>query len=369
VTCPAAYAAGHVLRFVSLSPTTSRESKPMLKRWTPPLAIALISLALVAIPSSAFASTRAAQTADTSDKFGVAIQLLDVATELKDDPRAQSAIVDNIAPGESIERNFRVRNSSTTAQTVVIYTTSASVTDGSFTAGKNAPADALASWAVPAQTEIALEADASADIALTIAIPSDAPEGEQYAALWAEVKSAPDAESNIITANRAGIRMYVSVGAGNGPAAAFSIDSITAARDDAGAPQINAAVTNTGGRAVDIRGTVSLANGPGSLSAGPFELTETTTLAPGESGEVSVTLDDALPNGPWDATLTLTSGLLSEEASATITFPDAGTGDTVVVEDNEPNWLILGGGIVVFLVAFGAFARLWIIRRRTATQP
>ncbi len=341
----------------------------MLKRWTPPLAIALLSLAFTTIPSGAFASTVSAATDDSAGTIGVAIQLLNVSAELQDDPRAQSAIVDNIAPGASIERNFRVRNASTTAQTVVLYTTSASIADGSFTPGANAQAGELASWAIPAQTEVALEADSSADIALNISIPQDASEGEQYAALWAEVKSAPDASTNVITANRAGIPMYVSVGAGNGPAADFAIDSLTASRDDDGAPQIIAAVTNSGGRAVNIRGTASLANGPGSLSAGPFDITETTTLAPGESGEVSVTLDDALPNGPWNATLTLTSGLLSEEASATITFPDAGTGDTVVVEDNEPNWLILGGGIVVFLIAFGAFARLWVIRRRTAAQP
>ena len=338
----------------------------MSHRWTPPLAIALLALALTAIPSGAFAST----TDDASaPSIGVGIQLLDVSEQLQSDPRAQTYIIDNLAPGNAIERNFRVHNNSSTTQTVSIYTGAATIADGAFQASEGAEQNELATWTVPAQSEVELEAGASADIALTIAVPADAPEGEQYAALWAEVKSTPNADTNIITANRAGIRMYVSVGAGNGPAAAFSIDSLTAARDDAGAPQVIAAVTNSGGRAVDIRGTLSLTNGPGSISAGPFDITETTTLAPGESGEVSVTLDDALPNGPWDATLTLTSGLLSEEASATITFPDAGTGDTVVVEDNEPNWLILGGGIVVFLIALGAFARLWIIRRRTATQP
>jgi len=319
----------------------------------------------------AYASTTPSEASSEipEDTLGVAIQLLDVSASLQNDPRAQLYIIDNIAPGVTIERNFRVRNTSSSAQTIRISTETADITNGSFAVVGESEPDTLADWSSPEISEIELDAGSSADVALEIAVPTNAAEGEQYAALWAEVKSDADASSNVITANRAGIRMYVSVGAGNGPAAAFSIDSLTAARDDSGAPQIIAAVTNTGGRAVDIRGELSLTNGPSSLSAGPFELTETTTLAPGESGEVSVTLDDALPNGPWDATLTLTSGLLSEEASATFTFPDAGTGDTVVVEDNEPNWLILGGGIVVFLIAFGAFARLWIIRRRTATQP
>ena len=338
----------------------------MSLRRSSPLTAALIALALIVAPTSAFAS---GDIDDGTPKLGVGIKLLDVSAELQDDPRARTSIIDHIAPGATIVRNIQVSNSSSDAQTVSVYSGAASLSDGSFQVGADAAQNELSGWITPSPSDVELDAGATADVAITIAIPADAAEGEHYAIVFAEVRSAPDASTNVVTANRAGIRMYVSVGAGNGPAAAFSIDSITAARDDAGAPQINAAVTNTGGRAVDIRGTVSLANGPGSLSAGPFDITETTTLAPGESGEVSVTLDDALPNGPWDATLTLTSGLLSEEASATITFPDAGTGDTVVVEDNEPNWLILGGGIVVFLIALGAFARLWIIRRRTATQP
>jgi len=337
----------------------------MPQRWTP-LAIALLALALVSNPSSAFASSES----DTSaPDIGVGIQLLSVSASLQSDPRAQTYIVDNLAPGSTIERSVRVSNKSTTPQIVSVYSGAATVSEGAFHVGEGRDTNELSGWAVPSLPEVPLEPGATADLTVTISVPADAAEGEQYAALWAEVKSEVDASTSVITANRAGIRMYVSVGAGNGPAAGFTIDSVTAARDDTGAPEVRAAVTNTGGRAVDIRGELSLTDGPGSLSAGPFDITETTTLAPGESGEVSVTLDDALPNGPWDATLTLTSGLLSEEASATITFPDAGTGDTVVVEDNEPNWLILGGGIVVFLIALGAFARLWIIRRRTATQP
>ena len=134
-------------------------------------------------------------------------------------------------------------------------------------------------------------------------------------------------------------------------------------------PALDADHLRERGRAVDIRGQLSLSGGPSGLSAGPFDITDTTTLAPGESGEVSVTLDSELPNGPWDAALTLTSGLLGEEASATITFPDAGTGDTIAVADDGLNWLIVGGGIVVALIALGILVRMWIIRRRTAQRP
>jgi hypothetical protein len=330
------------------------------------LTAALIAIALIVVPTSAFASS---EIDDGAPKLGVGIKLLDVSAELQDDPRARTSIIDHIAPGTTIVRNIQVSNSSSDAQTVSVYSGAASLSDGSFQVSADGAQNELSGWITPSQSDVELDAGATADVETTIAIPADAAEGEHYAIIFAEVRSAPDTSTNVVTANRAGIRMYLSVGAGNAPAAAFSIESITAARDDAGAPLINAAVTNTGGRAVDMRGTVSLTNGPGSLSAGPFDITETTTLAPGESGEVSVTLDDALPNGPWDAKLTLTSGLLSEEASATITFPDAGTGDTVVVEDNEPNWLVIGGGIVLVLLLLAIAARFWIRHRTPTARP
>jgi hypothetical protein len=341
------------------------EGNSMSPRWTP-LAIIFFATALIAMPSSAIASSDSDATAS---EIGVGVQLLNVSADLQSDPRAQTYIIDNLPPGSTIERSVRVSNKSTTAQTVSVYSGAATVSEGSFQVDDGATQNELSSWTVPSQSDVTLEPGASADLLVTIAVPADAAEGEQYAALWAEVKSNPDASNNVVTANRAGIRMYVSIGAGNGPAASFAIDSLTSARDDAGAPQVIAAVTNSGGRAVDIRGELSLTNGPSSLSAGPFDITETTTLAPGESGEVSVTLDDALPNGPWDASLTLTSGLLSEEASATITFPDAGTGDTVVVEDNEPNWLVIGGGIVLALLLLAIAARFWIRHRTPTARP
>ncbi|TFD07580.1 MULTISPECIES: hypothetical protein [unclassified Cryobacterium] len=119
-------------------------------------------------------------------------------------------------------------------------------------------------------------------------------------------------------------------------------------------------VTNTGGRAVDITGELTLTQGPAGLSAGPFPLQQSTTIPPGEHQNVVFTLDAELPNGPWDAQLKLKSGLVEREAVASIIFPDAGQGETVLPR-TEPLllWIALGAAIILITIAM-----LWWVRRR-----
>jgi hypothetical protein len=80
-------------------------------------------------------------------------------------------------------------------------------------------------------------------------------------------------------------------------------------------------VHNTGERAIDLAGDLKLTNGPSSLSAGPFAVRTASTLKPGDSGTVTVALDRGLPSGPWDARITLTSGVTTESGTARLTFP------------------------------------------------
>jgi hypothetical protein len=88
-----------------------------------------------------------------------------------------------------------------------------------------------------------------------------------------------------------------------------------------------------------------------------------TTLAPGTSGEVLVVLDPELPNGPWAANLVLTSGLLSEVASATLSFPAAGTAAPVVV-DHSPDWALIAGVSLAVLLVLAAGAVVLVLRAR-----
>ena len=82
-----------------------------------------------------------------------------------------------------------------------------------------------------------------------------------------------------------------------------------------------------------------LSDGPGGLSAGPFDANLGTTLATGATGPVTVHLDERLPAGPWTARITLRSGLVERSAHATVTFPVAGAGPAVRATSDRPGWL------------------------------
>jgi hypothetical protein len=114
---------------------------------------------------------------------------------------------------------------------------------------------------------------------VSIAIPRNAAPGEHYGVVWAEARSRGG--DGITQVNRVGIRLYVSVGSGGDPASNFAIESLTAERAPDGRPVVVAAVHNTGGRALDMSGTLRLTNGPGRLSAGPFPANLGVTLGIG----------------------------------------------------------------------------------------
>ena len=292
---------------------------------------------------------------------GVGVRLLDIPAATQNDPRARSYIVDRLAPGTTIERRIQVQNNSDSAQSVRIYPGAATIKNGSFIGRSDPAVNELTTWTSINQPQLELPAGQEADALVTIKVPADAAEDEHYAVVWAEVRSAPAKGTNIVQASRIGIRIYLSVGPGNGNPADFNITSFTTARDTDGNPQVTAKVTNTGGRAVDITGDLKLTEGPSDISAGPFPLKRATTIAPGGSQNVIFTLGAELPNGPWKAHLRLKSGLIEHETSATITFPNAGQGETV---DGPPFlWIALGVGVLLL-----AAATLWWLRRRSVTK-
>jgi flagellar biosynthesis/type III secretory pathway M-ring protein FliF/YscJ len=71
---------------------------------------------------------------------------------------------------------------------------------------------------------------------------------------------------------------------------------------------------------------------------------------------------------PWDARITLSSGLLERSARATITFPAAGAAPSVITSSTRPGWLYLAiaGLVVLLLVILGLLA---VLRRRWRRPP
>jgi hypothetical protein len=296
----------------------------------------------------------------------VGIRLVDVPEASLDDPRARTYIVDNVAPGTTFERRVEVTNEGGSAQTVTMYASSARIVDGAFSGDAEGSVNELSTWTGVSSDTLELAAGESADVVVTVAVPEDAPEGEQYAAVWAQITTPAQDGSLLALATRAGVRLYVSVGAGNGPPSDFSVGTVTASRSDDGAPRLTAEVSNTGGRAVDVTGTLSLSDGPGSMSAGPFGTGTALTLAPGETGEVSIALDPAIVAGPWTATVVLTSGLLSRTATAEVTFPSSGSAAVVAADTGLPAWLLLVLGAVGLVLLAGIVAGIVALRRLRA---
>jgi hypothetical protein len=314
---------------------------------------ALAFTVLVAAPAGAATSTTGS----------VGLRLLEAPLTAGNDPRAQMYIVDHLAPGAIINRRVQISNTTSSSTHVFLYAAAATIRKGSFLGAEGATPNELSTWTSIEPGSVDIPAGGLAEARVTIAVPEDAAPGEQYAVVWAEERSTPKDGGGIVQVSRVGIRVYLSVGPGNPPAADFTIDSLTAKRLDDGRPVVLASVHNTGGRALDMNGTLQLLDGPSGLSAGPFPASLGTTLAVGDTESVTIPLDVEVPDGPWDARITLRSGLLEHSARARITFPDAGDASPAITMSTRPGgpYVAVAGGI--FLIVLGT-TRLVAARRR-----
>jgi hypothetical protein len=291
--------------------------------------LARCALAALAVTAVIAAPVRAATavprpTVRRAVTGGIGLRLVDVPVSEANDPRAQLYIVDHLTPGTVIDRRIEVSNTTDVTAHVELYAAAATIGHGSFLGAEGRTPDELSTWTSVDPSASDVPAGGRVMATVTIAVPGDAAPGERYGVVWAEARSAPAGSGGVIEVNRVGIRLYLSVGPGNAPAADFTIDSLTAARSPDGRPMVLASVHNTGGRALDMSGTLELLAGPGGLSAGPFPADLGTTLAVGDTEPVTIVLDERVPAGPWDARIILHSGLLERSARATISFPDAG---------------------------------------------
>lgn len=332
------------------------------------LVAAVAATATMAAPASG-----APAPAPRTDARGVGLRLLDAPVTAREDPRARLYIVDHLAPGTAINRRIEVTNTTASAVHVTLYAAAATIAGGSFLGADGRTANDLSTWTSvhPATSDVPAGGRMTGTV--TIAVPRDAAPGEQLGVVWAETRAAPAAGTGLTAVNRVGIRLYVSVGAGGPPAADFAIDSLTATRGSDGRPTVVATVHNTGGRALDMSGTLQLRSGPAGLNAGPFAADLGTSLAVGDTQPVTIALDERLPAGPWDAHLSLRSGVLDRSARATITFPTTGAASPVGTSSAPPRWLYPAvAALMVLLLGIAirhARKRRVVQRHRRAGTP
>jgi hypothetical protein len=164
--------------------------------------------------------------------------------------------------------------------------------------------------------------------------------------------------------------MYLSVGGDNPPPTSFTIDTLTATRNPAGHAVVLAQVHNTGGRAVDLSGTLSMTKVSGAVKVGPYPVTLGTTLAPRQTELVTIPIPDQVVDGPWNATIVLRSGLIAEQAQAQITFPKNPGANPATPTHNDFPWTVLIYlTIGAALLATAVLLPLRIRRKRRRSKP
>jgi hypothetical protein len=281
--------------------------------------VVIIAFAVLA-GSSALASVASAASIPLSSG-GIGVRLVADTPSSSAEPLGLVYVVERIAPGRRVIRQIEISNTTDATADVAVFPAAASIVGGKFSFAPGRTANPLSSWTTVARSVLRLAPGATAIDALTIKVPNRSSAGERYAVVWAEVSTPSSTRSGVRLVNRVGVRMYISVGKGGIPVAEFSVGSLAAGRSANGDPTVTATVDNTGQSALDITGELSLSDGPGGLSAGPFAVALGTMLAPSHSAIERVWLDSQFPRGPWRADLAVSSDGVQQSSVARIRFP------------------------------------------------
>ena len=280
--------------------------------------IALSVLAgIIVLPGAALAAKH--QLAAAPGRIG--IRLIEVPSVAKTELLAHSYIVGRLAPGTRITRRIEITNSTPSTAKVSVYAAGATQRRSIFGFAPGHNPNELSSWTSMSRRVVSMPSRTKTLDTVTIAVPKNASSGERYAVIWAEVSAPAPVAGGVTLVNRVGIRMYLSIGPGGAPPSKFVIRSLTAASSTTGYRLVVATIHNSGRRTLELSGTLTLSNGPGRLSAGPFPVKLGLVLAPNDTKSMTVRLDKQLPRGPWRIQLRLTSGLVERTAVATRTFP------------------------------------------------
>ena len=276
--------------------------------------IALLVLTAVIVPAGTALAGHAAAAPGT-----IGIRLIAVPSVTSAALLGQSYIVGRLAPGARITRQIEITNSTPSTANVSVYAAGATQHRSIFGLAPGRGPNELSRWTSVSRNVVRMPSRTKTLETVTIAVPRGASSGERYAVVWAEVSAA--VTGGVTRVNRVGIRMYLSIGSGGAPAAQFAIGSLSASSSTTGYRLLVASIHNSGRSTLELSGTLTLSNGPGRLSAGPFPVKLGLALAPGDTKPMSVRLDKRLPRGPWRIQLRLTSGLVEHTAVTTLVFP------------------------------------------------
>jgi hypothetical protein len=305
--------------------------------------------------ASAATQARPAAGPGTQEEFGV--RLIDVPVSEADNPRAYRYIIADLPTETVIHRRILIINDESRAACFSVYPDAAHIAGGQFVGEAGATRNELTTWISVQHPAVTLAPGESAMDMVTVTVPRGATQGEHYGVIWVQQAAKPSKHGGfgLTEISRAGVRVYLTVGRGGTPPTSFDIDSITGYRLLSGQPVITAHVTNTGGRAIDLNGSVRLSGGPGDTSSGAFPAQKTVTLAPGQSWNVTFAMPKSLPSGSWRATVSLASGMTAAVGTASVRFAPV----VAAQPDQSPMkwiWLALAGLALVLVLGMARYA-------------
>jgi hypothetical protein len=280
--------------------------------------IALSVLAGIIVPAGA-ATAAPHQPVAVEGRIG--IRLIDIPSVASAELLGHSYIVGRLAPGTRITRQIEITNSTPSTANISVYAAGATQHQSIFGLAPGHSPNELSSWTSVSRHIVRMLSRTKTLDTVTINVPKNASSGERYAVVWAEVSAKAPVAGGVTLVNRVGIRMYLSIGPGGTPPSKFVIRSLTTTSSTAGYRVVVASIHNSGLRTLELSGTLTLSNGPGRLSAGPFPVKLGLALAPNDTRPLTVRLDKRLPRGPWRMQLRLTSGLVEHTAVTTLMFP------------------------------------------------
>lgn len=291
-----------------------------------------------------------ARAADGSISIGLA-----PADDGSGDPRSERYVVDVVRPGTTFTRDVWVSNATGEDLDIDLDAGGALIEDDQLQLADDEPSE-LVDWIALDPATLPVPAGSSKVAAATFTIPDDAADGERYAVIWAQPRSDGDAERGTIVVNRVGVRVYLMVSSDGEAHSDVVLTGVTPARTEAGAAQVGLALTNSGERALEVAGTVTLdddvhADDPvGTIVGG-------VTIAPGHTAEARAVFAADVARGPWRARIVVSANGIERRATAHgLTFPhEAGTtGEPVDATMERP----AGGDEVPALLVAAAVAAI-----------
>jgi hypothetical protein len=342
---------------------TSNQGDNNVRRFISAIALALAAGILFILSPAASAAIPARLTTAPGSQGTFGVRLVDVPVSEADNSRAFRYIIDYLPVGTVIHRRILILNQEPRTTRFSVYPDAAQITGGQFVGDSGATRNELTSWISVQHATVTLAPGASVMDMITIKVPKEATRGEHYAVIWVQqtAKTATSGGFGVTEVSRVGVRVYLAVGRGGAPPTSFAITSMTVGHSAGGQPTIVVAhVHNTGGRAVDLSGSIHLADGPGNTSSGPFRAQRIVTLAPGQSGNITFAPPKSLPYGSWRATVTLVSGITTATATTTIQFSRT-VAAQAGLSDMQRIWLGLGGLVLALVIVMLGYA---LLRRR-----